>query len=57
MENTFQMDFLNSTWDMRLLMRGHRHTHHNPIGLSKKNCALTKSVNVMLEIVGLLKDW
>jgi hypothetical protein len=27
--------FLIFVWNMVLFMRGHRHTHHNPMGLLK----------------------
>jgi hypothetical protein len=43
---------------MVLFMRGHHHTHHNPIGLSKERTVLlTDLVNTMLETSGLSKKW
>jgi hypothetical protein len=29
MGSTFQLNIMNSTWNMELLKRGGRHTHHN----------------------------
>ena len=31
----FQVIFLIFVWNMVLFMRGHRHSHHNPMGLLK----------------------
>jgi hypothetical protein len=31
----FSGDFLIFVWNLVLFMRGHRHTHHNPMGLLK----------------------
>jgi hypothetical protein len=54
----FSGDFLIFVWNMVLFMRGHRHTHHNPMGVAeRKNCTLTDLVNVMLETSGLSKEW
>jgi hypothetical protein len=51
------MIFFEFRWDYseRLVMRGHFHTHNNPVGLPK-NRTLTKLVTVMLEIMGLSKN-
>ena len=36
----FQVIFLISVWNMVLFMRGHRHTHHNPMGLLRERTVL-----------------
>jgi hypothetical protein len=51
------VNFLIFVWNMVLLMREHRHTHHNPMGLLKKNHILADLVNAMLETSGLSKEW
>jgi hypothetical protein len=49
---------MSSAWNMVLFMRGHRHSHHNPMGLLKgKNRTLTDLVNAMLSTAGLSKAW
>jgi hypothetical protein len=36
----FSNVFMSSAWNMVLFMRGHRHSHHNPMGLLKGKTAL-----------------
>jgi hypothetical protein len=36
----FAGDFLISVWNMVLFMRGHCHTHHNPMGLLRERTLL-----------------
>jgi hypothetical protein len=58
-KNISLVNFLNSVWNIVLFIRGHRHTHYNLMELPKerKNCTLTELVNVMLDTVGLSKEW
>lgn len=51
-ENTFLMNFLNSTWNIGLFIRVYRHTHHNAMGLSKERTTLIS----MFEAMALYKN-
>jgi sensor histidine kinase YesM len=39
-ENIFQVIFLIFLWNTVLFMRGHRHTHHNPMGFLRERTIL-----------------